>query len=172
MLSSIAAPLGALLLLPLLTLAMGLKFDAPKEWEALPKSSPMRSAEFKLPRAEGDADDATIAVFNFGGFLGGSTEANIQRWLTQFDPKEGEPKIEKPKDDAAIKITFVDVSGRYVAETRPGSGVKLDKPGWRMIGAVVESKEGVLFVKALGPKASIAKSEAAIRAYISSAKPE
>lgn len=164
------APIAtAALLVSLLTTLFGLTFDAPKDWEALPKSSPMRVAEHRLPRAEGDAEDATVAVFHFGAFLGGSTQANIDRWVAQFDPKDGEPVVEKPKEGAALKVTFVDVSGTYVAETRPGSGVRLNKPGWRMIAAVVEHEAGVYFVKAVGPKASIAKSAEAIRAYAASA---
>ena len=153
-----------------LTILLGLVFEAPKDWEALPKSSPMRTAEWKLPRAEGDTEDATLAVFHFGAMMGGSAEANIQRWLAQFEPKEGEPTIEKPKEGAVLKLTTVDVSGTYVAETRPGSGQKLNKPGWRMIAVVVEHAEGTYYVKAVGPKASIEKSAAAIRAYAASAK--
>ena len=167
------AALGSTGLAALLSLCLGLKFEAPAGWESLPKSSMMRVAEFKLPRAEGDTEDAQVAVYNFGSMMGGSVEANIARWLGQFDPKEGEPSIVKPKDEKADpKITIVDVTGTYVAETRPGSGEKLNKPGWRMIAAVVESKEGTYYVKAVGPKASIAKNADAIKAYAASAKPE
>jgi hypothetical protein len=154
------------------TILLGLDFAPPEGWEVLPKSSPMRLAEYRLPRAEGDAEDATVALYHFGTFMGGSVDANVERWLTQFDPKEGEPKVERPKAEDAQKITWVDVAGTYVAETRPGSGVRHNKPGWRMIGAVIEtSDDGLYFVKAVGPKATIAKSADAIRKYGKSAKP-
>lgn len=159
-------------LLCALALFLGLSFEAPKDWEALPKSSMMKVAEYRLPKAEADADDGTVALYNFGTRLGGTAEANVQRWLGQFDPKEGEPAIERPKDGDAPKITWVDVAGTYVAETRPGSGVRLNKPGWRMIAAVVETADAMYFVKAIGPKATIAKNADAIRAYGKSAKPE
>ena len=155
-----------------LVLLLGLAFEAPKDWEALPKSSMMRVAEFKLPKADGDGEDATVALYNFGSRMGGSADANVQRWLGQFDPKDGDPRIERPKDDDPIKITWVDVSGTYVAETGPGSGTKLNKPGWRMVAAVVETAGDMYFVKAVGPKATIAKNADAIRAYAKSAKAE
>jgi hypothetical protein len=104
--------------------------------------------------------------------MGGSVEDNVKRWISQFEPKEGEPKIERPKEGDLLKTTWVDIAGTYVAETRPGSGVKLNKPGWRMIAAVIEAKDGLYFVKAVGPKATVAKSADAIRKYGASAKPE
>lgn len=155
-----------------LTILLGLKFEAPKGWEEVPLGAiSMRLAEHKLPRAEGDTEDATVTVHHFGMNMGGSAEANVQRWLGQFEPKDGEPKIEKPKDGDALKITWVEVGGTYVAETRPGSGTRLNKPGWKLIGAVIESSDGFYFVKAVGPKKTIEKNAADIRKYGSSAKP-
>lgn len=161
-----------ILLLLGLTLLLGFKFEAPEDWQTLPLSSRMRVAEFKLPAADGEKDDATVAVFTFGMRMGGSADANVKRWLAQFDPKDGTPSIEVPLKDQQPEITFVDVAGTYVAETSPGSGEKLNKPGWRMIAAVVDGEGGMYFVKAIGPKATIEKNAEAIRAYIRSAKAE
>ena len=154
-----------------LGILLGMVFDAPKEWKEVPKGTfSMRLAEYTLPRADGDPEDATITLHHFGTNMGGSVDANVQRWLGQFNPKDGEPAIEKPKDGDKPKITWVDVAGTYVAETRPGSGQRLNKPGWRMIAAVVEAEDGYYFVKAVGPKATIAKNADAIKAYARSAK--
>lgn len=152
-----------------LVILLGLTFTPPADWKELPKAG-MRVADFRLPAAEGAADEAQVTVYDFGMLGGGSPEANVQRWLAQFDPKDGEPKIEKPKDGVTPKITLVEVAGTYVAETRPGSGVKHNKPGWSMIAAVVEGGGKTLFVKAVGPKATIEKQADAIRAYIRGAK--
>jgi hypothetical protein len=154
-----------------LSVFLGLGFTPPEGWTPRPKSSAMRLAEFTLPRAEGDTEDAEVAVFHFPGGAG-SVDGNIQRWIGQFDPKEGEPRIERPKPDDKLKVTWVDVAGTYVAETKPGSGVRLNKPGWRMLAAIVEADDGLYFVKAVGPKATIAKNADAIRKYVGSAKPE
>jgi hypothetical protein len=152
-----------------LIILLGLSFTAPEGWKELPKSG-MRVADYKLPAAEGAADEAQVTVYDFGALGGGSADSNVQRWLGQFDPKDGDPKIEKPKDEDKLKITLVEVGGTYVAETRPGSGVKNNKPGWAMIAAVVEGGGKTLFVKAVGPKATIEKQADAIRAYIRGAK--
>ena len=42
-------------------------FDPPAEWLQETVSSPMRLAQFALPRAEGDVEDAELVVFYFGG---------------------------------------------------------------------------------------------------------
>ena len=42
-------------------------FDPPPEWIAVPVSSPMRVARFTLPKTAGDAEDADLTVFYFGG---------------------------------------------------------------------------------------------------------
>ena len=59
-------------------LAAGLNFTAPDGWRQSPASSSMRVAEFTLPRAPGDAEDAQLIVYYFGG-SGGSVDANITR---------------------------------------------------------------------------------------------
>ncbi len=155
-----------------LAILLGLAFEAPKGWTEVPRGAmSMRLADHKLPPAEGDPDEATAAIYHFGLNMGGSPDANVQRWLAQFEPKDGEPKIEKPKDGESPKITWVEVGGTYVAETRPGSGQRLNKPGWKMIAAVIESGDGFYFLKAVGPKATIEKNAADIRKYGASGKP-
>src|SRR5687768_3393859 len=66
----------------------GLGFDAPKEWVTQPSSSTMRVAQYSVPRATGDAEDAELIVYYFGG-SGGSVEANLDRWLGQMEQPDG-----------------------------------------------------------------------------------
>ena len=64
--------------------AAALKFDVPKGWVSKTPSSTMRVAEFTLAKAAGDAEDATVTVYFFGG-QGGSVQANLDRWMTASD---------------------------------------------------------------------------------------
>ena len=120
---------GALLLS--LASAAGLTFSAPAGWQAGGPSLAMRVAQFVLPRATGDAADADLVVYYFGG-SGGTVEANIERWLGQMQQPDGRPSSAVAKRATrtinAMKVTLVDVNGTYVAEMTPGSPQRHNSP--------------------------------------------
>src|SRR5262245_51087110 len=93
-----------------------LKFTAPPEWTAETPSSAMRKAQYSLARVEGDSEDAKMVVFFFEG-QGGSVQANIDRWISQFTKADGSPATEmarvSKKESHGTPLTIVDVSGTY-----------------------------------------------------------
>src|SRR6202521_2560460 len=80
------------------TAAAGLTFTAPAGWTVGRPGSPMRVAEFTLPRAAGDSEDAQLVVYYFGG-RGGSVDANIQRWIGQIQQPGGKPSSAAAKKE-------------------------------------------------------------------------
>ena len=66
----------------------GLKSTTPADWkeEALPAKS-MRMMQFKLPKAEGDPEDAELALFVLRG--GGAVQANLERQEKKFEIPAG-----------------------------------------------------------------------------------
>src|SRR5262245_63680887 len=60
--------------------AAGLRFSVPGDWTRVPAPSDMRAAQFKVPRAGTDAEDAELVLFFFGPGQGGSAEQNVDRW--------------------------------------------------------------------------------------------
>jgi hypothetical protein len=148
-----------------------LKFTVPAGWVEEQRTSSMRVAQYKLPKAAGDADDASVVVYYFGQGQGGSTAANIERWVSQMQQPEGstakEPRQEQFEANG-LKITTVDVSGTYVAEMSPGSGSFLNKPGYRMRAAVVETPKGSYFVKLVGPEKTVAQWNESFLSYLKS----
>ena len=80
-------------------LAAGLTFTAPQGWQQGKPGSSMRVAESTLPRVQGDAEDAQLVLYFFGG-QGGSVDANIERWVGQIQQPDG-----KPSSAVAKKIT-------------------------------------------------------------------
>jgi hypothetical protein len=172
------APLNAftssLLALALLTGA-ALKFDAPQGWVAKAPGSSMRVAEFTLPKVAGDAEDAALAIFFFGG-QGGSVQANLDRWIGQMTQPDGRPSKDLAKttkiSPRGLPITLVDVSGTYVAEVSPGSTERFNKPGFRLRAAVVETKEGPYFVKLTGPEKTVARWDDAFMGFLKSLRVE
>jgi len=73
-----------------LLLAATLAYLTPQGWQKQTTTSPMRVAEFALPRADGDIEDAQLVLYYFGG-SGGSVDANLQRWVAQMQQPDGRP---------------------------------------------------------------------------------
>src|SRR5262249_18725390 len=121
----------------------------------LPPSSPMRKATYKVPPAAGDSEEGEVAVFYFKG-EGGSTEANIQRWIGQFsDAKPADAKRSQRNVGGMIQ-TIVEVEGTY-SGGMPGMAPSpaAAKPHFKLIGAVVETPAGPYFFKLTGPKKTV-----------------
>lgn len=160
------------LLSALLSLAATLKFDVPQGWVTKPPASSMRVAEFSLPKAEGDAEDAGATVYFFGAGQGGSVEANLTRWMDQMSQPDGAPSKSVAKTTTftahSLKITVVDVAGTYTAEMSPGSTDHFNKPNFRLKAAVVETPGGTYYVKVTGPQKTIARWDESVTTFLKS----
>ncbi|HKR13596.1 MAG TPA: hypothetical protein VJT15_16140 [Pyrinomonadaceae bacterium] len=147
-----------------------LRYKVPAGWVEEERSSSMRVAQYKLPRAEGDADDGSLVLYYFGKGQGGSTAANIERWASQIQQADGtKAKLSEERFEAnGLKVTTVDAGGTYVAETSPGSGTFNNKPAWRLRAAVVDTPNGSYFVKLVGPEKTVARWNEAFVGYLKS----
>jgi len=158
-----------------LTASAALKFDPPAGWVSKTPSSTMRVAEFTLPRAGADAEDAEVTVYFFGSGQGGTVQANLDRWMGQMTQPGGRAskdlaKTTSFKTKSGLAVTLLDVTGTYVAEVRPGSTERFNKPGFRLRAAVIGTPGGPYFVKLTGPAATVAKWDAAFLAFVQSAR--
>src|SRR5262245_46072863 len=155
----------ALLLAVLPAQAGSLSFTKPAAWTERAAASSMRVAEFVVPKVPGDPEDAEVIVYYFGG-SGGSVDANLQRWTTQF--QSGKDPVKTTSTVNGLQLTSLDVSGTYVAELRPGSTERHNKPGFRMRATVVETPKGPYFIKLTGPAATVAKAGTAFDQFLQS----
>jgi hypothetical protein len=157
----------------LIALIAGLTFTAPAGWKTVPTSSSMRVAQYALPHAAGDTEDAELVVYYFGG-SGGSVDANIDRWVGQMTQPDGRPSSAVMQRQSravnGLKVTLVDVSGTYVAEMMPGSAQRHNSPGFRLRAAVIETANGPYFIKLTGPAKTIAAADKTYEAFLSSVK--
>jgi hypothetical protein len=149
-----------------------LKLKVPDTWTSQSVTSSMRKAQFELPAAKGDDKAPELVVYQFGNRGAGSVEANIDRWVGQFQQADGSASKDKAKtattEVAGMKVTTVDVSGHYVAAMQPGAAEKHDSPGYRMLAAIVEADDGAYYFKLVGPEASVAAEAKAFTAAIES----
>jgi hypothetical protein len=145
----------------------------PAGWQEKPTRSGMRAAEWRLP-GEGGAEDAELVAYYFGQGGAGGVEANLERWIGQFQQPDGKPSKERATiantTVAGQKATMVDVEGRYVAAMMPGAPEAHDKPDWRMLAAIVESPDGPYYFKLVGPKTTVARHKAAFDAMVADLK--
>jgi hypothetical protein len=148
-----------------------LTFAAPAAWHSRAAASTMRVAEFIVPKAAGDAEDAEVIVYFFGG-SGGSVDANIDRWIGQMRPAEasaGSPAAKRAVQTVnGLKVSSVDVAGTYVAEMRPGATEHYNKPGFRLRAAVVETPRGPYYIKMTGPATTVAAADADFQKFLAS----
>jgi len=75
----------------------------------------MRAATYAVAAAPGDKAAAECGVYFFGAGQGGTVEANIERWKSQFRAPGGKPAAaevaaRKVRD---LTITTIDTSGDY-----------------------------------------------------------
>jgi hypothetical protein len=160
-----------IVLLGLLTTAFqksSLKFTVPAGWIEEERTSSMRVAQYRLPKAATDTEDASLVLYYFGPKQGGTSAANVERWISQMKQAEGSSPKQESLEVNGLKVTTVDVAGTYVAETAPGSGTFYNKPSYRMRGAVVETPNGNYFVKLVGPEKTVTQWNDSFVSYVKS----
>ena len=144
--------------------AGGIKWTVPGAWSEHAGSA-MRVATYEVPGPKG-AEAGEVAVFFFGPGQGGSVDANVERWSRQF---EGTPKPERsPKRVNGLAITMVRLGGTYLAPGGPMMQPQGKRPGFRLLGAIVEAPEGLVFFKLTGPAATVGPAQADFDALVAS----
>ena len=132
----------------------------------------MRVAQYKLPKAAGDKEDALLVVYYFGQGQGGSSQANIDRWINQMKQPDGSSSKEKAKTGTmtvnGLQVSTVDVLGNYSGGMSPDSAPADSKSIYRLRAAVVDTPKGSYFVKLTGPEKTVAHWDQAYTAYLNS----
>ena len=151
--------------------AGGLTWTAPAEWKAQGER-PMRAATYSIPAAKGDAEPAELAVFFFAASSGGGVDANVKRWIDQFQKADGtsvakEAKVKK-ETIAGLPATTLDVKGTYTGGAMMGPSAP--KPGYRLLGAIVEGPGGNVFFKLTGPEKTVTGAEKPFRKLLDGLK--
>lgn len=144
----------------------GLLWSAPTSWQASPPSNSMRLAEYQIKGVKGSAP-AVLAVYQ----LGGTVETNISRWIGQFR-KDGKPVTDSKRKTqiiAGLNVHQVDVSGTY--NSGMAGGNQPDQDSQRLLGAIVETKVGLYFLKLIGPSTIVDKEVQNFDAMMKSLKP-
>lgn len=140
----------------------------PAAWTFRKPSSTMRLAEY----VAGAPGGAEIVVYYFGASQGGTVDANLERWKSQFsNPKGGavEEKITHEKS-GAFPLTIAEYRGTYARGIGPGSAPEAARPNNTLIAVVAETPKGTLFFQLFGPTEAVNAQRAAYLDFVRSMK--
>lgn len=138
----------------------GYQFIAPDEWNPTEPSSSMRKAQFNLRTDAGKT--AELVFFYFGPSGGGGVRANVDRWIKQFQDLQRNEVTEEIVNQ--IKVTYVRTTGTFLS----GSpfGPKTPMLGHSLFGAIVEGRNGSIFLKMVGQTPAVEEFEKPVVAMI------
>ncbi|MCA9078803.1 MAG: SMP-30/gluconolactonase/LRE family protein [Planctomycetaceae bacterium] len=138
-----------------------LTLNIPESWKQEQPSSRLRLAQFVIPAAEGDPEGTELVL---SGPFGGSAQANVQRWINQFDADGRELKMTQGETEQG-KYILVDLTGTYNKSVGPPQfGKSKAMPGSRMLAVMLMSKAGNFFFKLAGPEKTVTNAADGLRA--------
>jgi hypothetical protein len=116
-----------------------------------------------VPHAPGDATDAELSISRAGG----SAEANIERWIHQFDEAGQQTARRTTRTVGLADVAIVELQGAYAGMAKGGA----PQPGWALIGAVVSTPGMPYFFKLTGPARSVRAARGELDALLGSLAP-
>lgn len=147
-----------------------LTVSVPADWVRKQPSVNMIEHEYAAPSVkQGEADGRLTMMM-----AGGSIDANIQRWVDQFAAPAGKPKPVPKRETLKVgdlAAQWVDIEGSY-QDRRGPLAPAVTRDNYRMLGAIVEIKEGGLFfLKFYGPKTTMDHHAEAFRKMVEAIQP-
>ena len=130
----------------------GVTWTVPPRWTAQ-GGRPMRFATYSVPAVKGDAEGGECAVFYFGPNQGGGVEANIDRWVGQFEGAD--TPVRSTQTVHGLAVSRVKLHGTYLAPGGPNMESQGKKPAYLLLGAIVGGPKGAVFFKLTGPAKTI-----------------
>jgi hypothetical protein len=141
---------------------LGYQTTVPTGWVSSQPSSNMRLTEYKVPGPTGTLPFEAVVYF-FGPGQGGSPEANLARWKSQFSNPAGGPVAETVTHETVrgMPYTIAEYRGTYARGVGMGSSADAARPDHILLAVVAETPKGTLFFQCYGPSAAVEKQRAA-----------
>jgi len=126
----------------------------------------MRVGTYFVKGSDENAEQGECAVFYFGEGQGGNVEANIDRWMAQFENRTNEER--KKEEFNGINVTLVGVQGNYLSPGGPMMQSQGTKEKYSLLGAIVDAPGGMVFFKFTGPSSVVDGASKDFRAMLQS----
>ena len=123
--------------------------NVPDSWKGIRPSSSLRLMEFRLGLV---TDDATLAIFKN---IGGSIDDNLERWSGQFGYLLSDSEVNiRTENINGMQVSIISIIGTYtnrMAFSKPTQ----PKQNYRLLGAIVDTRDGLYYFKLTGPNTVI-----------------
>lgn len=128
------------------------EFSRPAGWKWIVPSSGMRKAQLEVPGE--NHEKAEITFFHFGPGQGGSVNANVERWFSQFP---GGRTSRSEASQGRTLVHYVQAQGTFQSGMPGGPTTPLE--AYALEGAILQdAQSGDVFVKMTGPEALVESS--------------
>lgn len=131
----------------------GIEWQTPRRW-VNELAQGMRLASYVVPVTGEGGEPAHCAVYYFGEGQGGTVDANVERWIGEFQ-SPGKP-ARRRREIHGLRVSQVEVTGGYMAHAGAQGEAPGVKAGWTLLGAIVEGPSGAVFFKLTGPGPTVA----------------
>ena len=125
----------------------------PDSWMRETPSSSMRLAQFNFSDEYGRCE---LVVF---AGIGGSVDANLDRWLGQFRGPDNESVADHAtishEHSGDLEINFVYAEGTYLQSGMGMGGPTGEKPNYGLMAAILTVVDGPYYFKCTGPKKTL-----------------
>ena len=152
---------------PAVMIAGGIQGPKPATWVWVQPTVQFRTLQYTVPGEGGaGAADLIVSVFPRGG--AGPVDANLERWRMQFTDSSGSPVAATPRVVQAngLERHEIDLKGNYSGMS--GSGPRQD---YAQLGVIVVAPDSEVYIRLLGPAATVEKNRAAWEALMTGLKP-
>jgi hypothetical protein len=129
---------------------LGLRTSLPSGWHRTEPTSSMRLAQYSVD-GNGKDQSAELIFYYFGRGQGGTAEANIARWQSQFRGPDGtapQPAVSN-LEVSGMPLTRVRLQGSYARRIGVGPG-GTGKPDQTLIAALLQTPEGQVTIQLHG----------------------
>jgi len=140
----------------------GLTMPKPVTWVWTAPSMQFRALQYAVPALGVNAPAAELVFSVFPAGDGGPVDANLDRWANQF--RSGTAAAESKRSQSTVngmQVSRVESVGDYM-----GMGAAAPRPGYMQLGAIVQAPGRTVFMKVVGPQATVESNRAAFEAMI------
>lgn len=144
----------------------GLVMPKPVTWVWTKPSMQFRALQYAVPADGVNAPAAELVFSVFPAGDGGPVGANLDRWANQF--RDGESAAPAKRSESSVngmKVSRIESVGAYM-----GMGAAAPRTGHMQLGAIVEAPGRNVFVKLVGPQATVESNRAAFEAMLAGAR--
>lgn len=146
----------------------GLTMDKPVVWVWTRPTQSMRTLQYAVPAVDTNAPAAELTFSMFTGTDGGPLASNLDRWASFFRTEDGSqaPHVRTEFEVNGRKVAKQESEGSYVGMM----GQAAPRPGYAQFGAIIDAGDRRIFIKLVGPKATVESNRAQFDAMLKSVR--